>query len=143
MHTWPNTRFVPSINLHQLQLSLLTSIDLEYESYTHSLQMNALIMNSLTYRFGLSIHLNIVHVWIFIINNKHLRLRSRQNTAYLQLMSKRCTSSNSIISVTLMDSFNIFYGIYKLSSTALQKLWDNKEIKNLTRYAIFNSSKLK
>jgi len=33
-------RFVPSINLHQLQLPLLTSIDLEYESYTHYKRMH-------------------------------------------------------------------------------------------------------
>lgn len=48
--------FVSSINLHQLQLSLFISIDLEYEFYTHSLQTDTLIMNSLTYEFGLSIH---------------------------------------------------------------------------------------
>jgi len=42
MRTKPDVQFVPFLNLYRLQLlSLLTSIDLEYESYTHSLQMNA------------------------------------------------------------------------------------------------------
>ena len=84
--------------------------------------MDALIMNSLTYGFGLSIHLisyvfgsSLLIICIFVCEID-------KNTAYLQLMSKRCTSSNSIISVTLMDSFNKFYGIYKLLSTALRKL---------------------
>lgn len=85
-------RFVPSINLHQLQLSLLTSIDLEYESYTHSLQMDALIMNSLTYGFGLSVHL-ISYVFGFsllIMKFLHFRLRNRQKyslfTAYVEAL---------------------------------------------------------
>lgn len=96
--------FVPSINLHQLQLSLLTLIDLEYEFYTHSLQTDTLIMNSLTYEFDLSVHFSISYMFgsslltmcIFVCG-------INKNIAYLQLMSKRCTSSNSIISVTLMD----------------------------------------
>lgn len=59
MHIGSNMLFVPSINLHQLQLSLLTLIDLEYEFYTHSLQTDTLIMNSLTYEFDLSVHFSI------------------------------------------------------------------------------------
>jgi len=35
MHTTPDVQFVPFLNVYRLQLlSLLTSIDLEYESHT-------------------------------------------------------------------------------------------------------------
>lgn len=54
-------------------------LDLEYESYTHSLQIDALIMNSLT-----SIHL-------CMCLDLHFRLRNRQKyslfTAYVKELS--------------------------------------------------------
>lgn len=128
-------RFVPSINLHQLPL-----LD-RFRIWTlYTLQTDALILwctdsvfpyTSVSYMFGSS----LLTIWIFICEVD-------KNTAYLQLTSRRCTSSNSIISVILMDSFNISYGIYKLLSTALWKLWDDKKIKIYGYgYVIFNSSK--